>query len=382
MPSCRLASICCFLLTGTICSAAFRLSLFFMAPPFHHHRHHHHHHPFNPPWARPALRAGHDITIIPSTFPGTVIPLDCHSHNDYDRQIPLFEALHHGCTSVEADVWLVKKGADLLLGHSHRALERGRSLASIYIHPILQMLDQRNPVGSAPRRGLFDMDPARPLVLLVDLKTNGYETFPALQEELAPLRSRGYLTHYNGSQLVEGLITIVATGNAPFDLLTRNQTYRDIFFDAPLARIWEDQHQGAVATSEEIHAAPPPEKSDLGQGLTGLQGVTNASVFTPENSYYASLSYKAVLNHNIPPVFPPNQKQARMMRQMIESAHAQGLRVRFWGGPSWPRWYRDRFWAVATKLGADMMNVDEPAAFQRGFWQHTELTLDDLGGPA
>ncbi|RSL93280.1 hypothetical protein CEP52_013353 [Fusarium oligoseptatum] len=35
-----------------------------------------------------------------------VRPVPIHSHNDYDRRLPLFEALGSGCISVEADVHL------------------------------------------------------------------------------------------------------------------------------------------------------------------------------------------------------------------------------------------------------------------------------------
>lgn len=36
-----------------------------------------------------------------------------HSHNDYWRDVPLFSALSHGVTSVEADVWLNPKDGRL-----------------------------------------------------------------------------------------------------------------------------------------------------------------------------------------------------------------------------------------------------------------------------
>lgn len=44
----------------------------------------------------------------PKPRPGDVQPLErAHAHNDYEHDRPLLDALDHGFTSVEADVWLV-----------------------------------------------------------------------------------------------------------------------------------------------------------------------------------------------------------------------------------------------------------------------------------
>jgi hypothetical protein len=46
----------------------------------------------------------------------SVVPLArAHAHNDFQHERPLFDALAHGFTSVEADVWLVN--GELLIGH-------------------------------------------------------------------------------------------------------------------------------------------------------------------------------------------------------------------------------------------------------------------------
>lgn len=42
-------------------------------------------------------------------------PVPDHSHNDYWRRIPLFEALGSGCISVEADIHV--RHSELLVGH-------------------------------------------------------------------------------------------------------------------------------------------------------------------------------------------------------------------------------------------------------------------------
>ncbi|THY82270.1 hypothetical protein D6C93_09265, partial [Aureobasidium pullulans] len=163
-----------------------------------------------------------------------------HSHNDYWRRIPLYEALHYGCTGVEADVWHV--GDDLFVGHSTSALTPNRTFRNLYVDPLIALLDKQNPLtafADTKNHGVFDEEPDQTLVLLVDLKTDGPTTFQKVQEQLEGLRSKGYLTYFNGTHTVPGAITVVGTGNTPFDLLTANTTYRDIFYDAPLGMLYE-----------------------------------------------------------------------------------------------------------------------------------------------
>src|SRR5690349_17728424 len=62
-----------------------------------------------------------------------VKPTSCHSHNDYDRSIPLFSALSAGCIGFEADVWY--SGGDVIIGHVLPT--PGRTLSAQYVKPLL-----------------------------------------------------------------------------------------------------------------------------------------------------------------------------------------------------------------------------------------------------
>jgi hypothetical protein len=161
----------------------------------------------------------------PTEYLKSVLPIPCHSHNDYWRQRPLFSALGTGCTSVEADVWLVSD--ELLVGHSETELTEDRRLRSMYITPLVEILERINmPMGpgrSSSLKGVFHQDPAQTLVLLIDFKTP--DLWDYVVEELSPLRARGYLTFWNGRDRIEGPITVVASGSAPFDRLISNTTY-------------------------------------------------------------------------------------------------------------------------------------------------------------
>lgn len=95
------------------------------------------------------------------------------------------------------------------------------------------MLSARNvtPASAYPKEiGLFEADPDTSVVLLIDFKSDGYLTWPVLLSHLQPLRDKDWLTYYNGTALHRGALTIVGTGNAPFDLVQQNATDRFVFF--------------------------------------------------------------------------------------------------------------------------------------------------------
>jgi len=54
-------------------------------------------------WGKPGTGTG-SLAWYPTDFLRDVVPVPCHSHNDYWRKVPVFSALHMGCTGIEADV--------------------------------------------------------------------------------------------------------------------------------------------------------------------------------------------------------------------------------------------------------------------------------------
>jgi hypothetical protein len=104
--------------------------------------------------------------------------------------VPFYSALSVGCVSIEADVWLYN--GTLYVGHEQGALTPGRTFDSLYIQPILKVLKAQNPTNStfltAPtRNGVFDTSGGQTLYLFVDLKTEGFATWPYVVKALEPL---------------------------------------------------------------------------------------------------------------------------------------------------------------------------------------------------
>ena len=333
-----------------------------------------------------------ELTRYPTDFLRDVVPIPCHSHNDYWRAEPLFAALRAGCQGVEADVWFLPEHYaeyGLLVGHDTASLAPRRSFASLYVEPLVELLLAANPRtpfhhgasqhgdanpdgdgdgaqkgqdwGEPPHFGVFDADPTQSLVLLVDVKTGGAETWPRVLEQLEPLRSRGWLTHVvrtdesdgGGLELRPRPITVVATGNAPFDLVAANASYRDAFFDAPLEALFQEDEDSAEAGQK---AKAKKEGGDLPYDAT--------------NSFYASTSLRAALGTSFFPLGGTglSDDQRRAVRAQIRGAHARGLKARYWDTPSWPIALRNGVWRALLEEGADILNVDDLHAASRGVW--------------
>lgn len=299
-----------------------------------------------PDWGK-AGHVGSDLAEYPTDATRDVLPIPCHSHNDYWRRIPLFDALHWGCTSVEADVWLFDD--DLYVGHHTASLTRNRTFRSMYVNPLVDLLDHMNPTtsfGKISGHGVFDMSPNQTLTLLVDFKTAAADTYNAVYDQLSALRERDYLTYYSDAEkkLIQRPITVVGTGNAPFDLILANSTRRDIFFDAPLNRLWDQP-------------ADQADQSDTPTSGQGTVGTTPSSTFNSTNSYYASVSFARTIGFvwlgHLTPV------QLAKIRGVTQGAHARGLKVRWWDTPAWPVSKRNHIWSILVREEADVLNVDD-----------------------
>ena len=346
-------------------------------------------------WGDPG-QPSEGLSHWPTDFTGDVRPVACHSHNDYWRKVPLYSAVHAGCISVEADIWLFDE--ELYVGHSTYALSPNRTLKSLYIEPLLEILEKQNPITQfhptldAPPNGVFDTAPSQTLILLIDFKTAGDALWPVVYSQLEALRRKNYLTYFNGTDVVEGPITVVGTGNAPFNLLMANSTYRDVFFDAPLDQMadqggsWKSAElenedaevdETAVKATPQSRAispletitstrSPKPLGDDAGQGYSGGAPL-DPSIYSPLNSYYASVSFKKSIGHMWRSHLTPEQLE--LVREQIRGAHRQGLKVRYWGLPNWPRGLRNHVWHVLVREGVDVLNVDDLAGATRRDWR-------------
>ncbi|KAK9460107.1 uncharacterized protein V1516DRAFT_626791 [Lipomyces oligophaga] len=247
-----------------------------------------------------------------------------HSHNDYWRDIPLYTALSYGVQSVEADVWHFDGDDTLYVGHHQAALNTQRTLANLYIDPLVSILTDNNPNNSYTAtetsvNGIWDTNSAATLYLFIDVKTDGNATWPYVEEALKPLQEKGWLTTYNGSSVVSGPITVIGTGNSPYDYIF-SQSERFYFYDGPIANLNDTANPSWVS----------PIASGSLQSICGDIATTGL-----------------------------NQTQYDLVAKLIENAHNLGIYTRFWEVPWWPVSTRNTLYRQVIGLGSDFLNADD-----------------------
>ncbi len=229
-----------------------------------------------------------------------------HAHNDYEHPRPLLDALEHGFTSVEADIWL--RDGDLLIGHDEADLDPARTLRALYLEPL------REQVGTG------SITAASPLRLLIDIKTGGQSTYSALSAVL-----RAYadiLTRAENGRVTPGPVMAIVSGNRPKEAIAADEP-RYAFYDGRLA---------------DLDSGLPPSFMPLVS-----DNWTKHFSWTGEGG------------------MPPDQWQK--LTRLVAEAHAKGHWLRFWATPDQPGPARDAVWQVLSDAGVDFINTDDLAGF-------------------
>jgi hypothetical protein len=241
-----------------------------------------------------------------------VRPLEqAHAHNDYEHARPLFDALDHGFTSVEADIWPVD-GA-LLVAHDEADLRPERTLQALYLDPLAERV-------RANHGKVYRGKPVR-FQLLVDIKAQGALTYQMLDRVLRSPRYAFMFTQYRYGRVHRGAVTVVISGDRPRDLMA-GQRHRLAFYDGRIV-----------------------DQTDLGPGddarLTPLVSDNWTRLFTWTGTG---------------PM--PDAERARL-HDIVRVAHSAGQRVRFWATPDLPGPARDAVRAELLAADVDHINTDD-----------------------
>ncbi|MDQ7910467.1 phosphatidylinositol-specific phospholipase C/glycerophosphodiester phosphodiesterase family protein [Phytohabitans sp. ZYX-F-186] len=234
-----------------------------------------------------------------------------HAHNDYEHERPLFDALSHGFTSVEADIYLVD--GELLVAHDPEDVVPGRTLQSLYLDPLARRVRANH--------GTVFRGSRQQLQLLVDIKNTGVATYTELDKVLR--RYRSMLTTYTHGRVHQDAVTVVISGDRPRELMEA-QTVRYAFFDG--------------------------RGPDLGAG--------------------APASFMPLISENWTGVFtwqgvgPMPTAERAFLHQAVATAHANGQRVRFWATPDLPGPERDAVWRELIAADVDHINTDDLAGLE------------------
>lgn len=250
--------------------------------------------------------------------------------------MPLFEALSLGITGVEADCHLIN--GELYVAHTNSSIQHNRTFKSLYVDPLSTILENQNTGDDgSSTNGIWDVDQTAGIILLTDLKTEGFSTLSAVQEQLKPFRRKGWLTYWNGTHVVPGPITHVATGNTPFAAVLNstfsNATYRTVFFDAP------------------------------------LHSLSSTDQYNISNSFYSSTSLASLFHGERIPDSGLKKHQYTLLKAQIDEASSLGLVSRYWDIPAWPVARRMRIWRQLEEMGVGMLNVDAVEVAARWNWR-------------
>lgn len=235
-----------------------------------------------------------------------------HAHNDYEHDRPLLDALEHGFTSVEADVWLVD--GELRVAHDLVDAKAGVTLESLYLDPLDELV----------RRDGHSVYPGwdGSLQLLIDIKSDGEPTYAAVEKALA--QHPALMSRFANGKVSTGPVTAVVSGNRPLATMTA-QAKRYGFFDGRSADLASGMPAGLM-----------PLVSDNWTKLFTWQGVG-----------------------------PMPETERTKLRAYMETAHAKGYRVRFWATPDQPGPARDAMWTELHNAGVDHINTDDLPALDK-----------------
>lgn len=262
------------------------------------------------------------LGLVAVALPATAAPehhrvkplAQAHAHNDYEHDRPLYDALDHGFTSVEADIFLVD--GELLVAHDPEDLDPDRTLRSLYLDPLRHKVTHG---GIYPgHRTDFQ--------LLIDIKTEGESTYAALDKLLRSARYSFLWTKFRHGHVHRGPITAVVSGNRPRSTMEAQPT-RVAFYD------------GRIANPD-----------DLGPG--------DDARLTP----LVSDNWTTLFDWRGEGEMPAGERAE--LKEIVDTAHAAGQRVRFWETPDAAGPQREAVWRELVAAGVDHINTDDLAGLE------------------
>jgi alkaline phosphatase len=197
---------------------------------------------------------------------------DAHSHNDYEKPSPFWEAYKNKFGSIEADVFL--DNGELIVAHDREQVKKRFTLDSLYLKPLQQSI-QAN-------KGYVDADPKRQLQLMIDLKTEGVSTLKALVDRLS---------NYPALTKCPSLKITISGSRPPQSDFTKYPSW--ILFDGELQKDY---------TNEQLQRIP---------------------MISDNFAKYSSWKGEGDM--------PQNERIA--IQNLIEKVHALGKKIRFWNAP-------------------------------------------------
>jgi hypothetical protein len=240
-----------------------------------------------------------NIANIPAEFP---LELG-HAHNDYEHKRPLLDALSLGFNYIEVDVYLID--GELFVSHLYPLFkDEQRTLKTLYLEPLNEII--RNNGGQ-----IFRCDKA-PLNLMIDVKTDAFETYEAIKSQLYPYRK--WITSYNEGTRVQRAVNVFISGNRPVALM---------------------------ACEKRRMASLDGRINDLGKG------------YSPELMPVVSERFSNVFGLNLP-FIATGEYQWAVFKRLTQLARSEGKIFRLWGSPE-----EESVWEKLLANGSGLINTND-----------------------
>ncbi len=258
---------------------------------------------------------------------GTTPLLRAHAHNDYEHDRPLYDALDHGFTSVEADIHLVD--GQLYVAHDSDEITPNRTLRSLYLEPLSRRIAQNAVLGTPYGGQVYpNPDTSGQFTLFIDIKTEAVTTYKVLSKMLAEYES--IFTAFDSNGRTDKAVIAIVSGNRPRGLM-ESEAIRYAGCDGRLEDLESDAPASLI-----------PVISDN---------------WTKHFSFNGTGSMSA--------------KERQKLKKIVETAHKKGQRVRFWATPDKPSPARQTLWRELLASGVDLLNTDDLYGLQQFLLQHT-----------
>lgn len=230
-----------------------------------------------------------------------------HSHNDYTRKRPLYDALANGFQSLEIDVFYYKK--ELVVSHTHTFLFLKKTIEELYIKPLDSIYS---------KQGQFFEEDSAHLILYVDTKNDN----DSICTELLELINKypHLFTHWeNGIQ-----------------------------FWGPLKMLSTCYH----LESDSLRFI---QKNG---GLSEIENDIPATIFPRVNS-----AYRWVFKWNGKREMPKDEEQ--ILKDWVKKAHTYNREIRFWGAGN-----KENLWHKLLLEKVDWINVDKLEKYRAFYFEN------------
>ncbi|MCF7974758.1 MAG: phosphatidylinositol-specific phospholipase C/glycerophosphodiester phosphodiesterase family protein [Phycisphaerae bacterium] len=234
-----------------------------------------------------------------------------HAHNDYRHHRPLLDALAHGFTSVEADIYLVD--GQLLVAHDRDEIEAHRTLQALYLDPLRALVEQHGGSVYAKKTSF---------TLLIDFKTEAESTYAVLHSVLSQYKA--CLTSFTPQGRQERAILVVVSGNRPRETMAAQAL----------------RYAGCDGRLSDLNSNAP---ADLILMISDNWG----SHFTWQG--------KGPM---------PAEERARL-KDIVTISHKKGRVVRFWATPDQSSPEREALWNALVLANVDVINTDDLCGLQQ-----------------